>query len=143
MDVTPEMRAAYRATDYHVEAPEGGFVLRIGETSAWVRSRLAAHPEAGAVFVTAWNPFSVECSAADNARANESLEAELRASCATVLPGRGVGEEACWSEDSFLALPIAREAALELCRRHVQAAVVFVPADGVPELLFHPDARLP
>lgn len=92
----------------------------------------------GAVFITAWNPFGVVASDAENLSANAALRAELMAASLTVVDGYGASIDNSWREDSFFACPVSKPTAVALCVRHAQNAVVFVGADGIPELVFHP-----
>lgn len=143
-EVSRETHAAYRATAYHVATPAGDVVLRIGEACLWVREALLAHADhaAGAMFITAWNPYSVVCDEAVNVAANARLESALCAQGLTVWSGVGVSADGAWREPSILAMPVTRAEAEAWCRATDQNAVVFVARDGVPELLFHPDVRL-
>jgi hypothetical protein len=141
MELSRELLEAYRATSYHVITDEGEQILRIGVVNGWAQRALAGCGRDGAVFVTAWNPFSVSVGEDANTRANARLEAELRASVTHVWSGPGVSADGNWLEPSYFAYPVTRAAALTLCRGYDQAAVVFVGADGVPELVFHPDVR--
>lgn len=138
-----EVRAAYLATHYIVEADDGDLTLRIGEACPVLGQLLRRHGASGACFVTAWNPFGKPPSETDNAIANRRLEHDLRSHGWTVFAGRGEGEGSDWPpEPSFLALGPTRAEAIDLCQRYLQNAVVYAGVDTVPELLMHPDLVL-
>lgn len=139
MKIAPELVAAYKDTNYCVSAPDTAFILRIGHASEEAEKLMAASSAEGAVFVTAWNPFSQVSTPTDNDKANRVLKDELDKIASTVLSGIGSSPDGQFQEDSFFALPISRFMAMELCVRHDQNAVVFVHPNGLPELIFHPN----
>lgn len=112
--------------------------MRVGQLSEEARALMAHSSAQGAVFITAWNPFGRPASNAENKTANLALKSALEGAGLTVLEGYGVSPDGRWREDSFFAFPISRSAAIELCCRHAQNAVIFVDSDGVPELLLAP-----
>jgi hypothetical protein len=89
-----------------------------------------------ATFITAWNPFSEECCAQENATANAALEDDLKAQNRPYFHGEGQGTDPQWApEASFLALGLTQQAAIDLGRRYDQNAIVFAGDDAVPHLL--------
>lgn len=69
--------AAFAATDYVVDAANGPFVIRVGETATALDDQLDNRPWA---VITAHNPDGRRCPAGANAAAQRSLEACLRES---------------------------------------------------------------
>jgi hypothetical protein len=138
MEITEQLKEKYRDTDYCVKLPDAEIVLRIGQYSPRLEGLMDEHSAFGAVFITAWNPFGVVQDAADNASANASLQKYLAGAASFVFPGYGASQKGDWREESFLAMPVSRQAATEMCARYAQNAVVFIGPDGVPELLLHP-----
>ena len=139
MEITEQLIEKYRDTDYCVKLPDAEIVLRIGQYSPQLKSLMEEHSASGAVFITAWNPFGVVRGAGENISANASLQKDLAEMASVVFPGYGTSPWGDWQEESFLALPVSRQAATEMCARYAQNAVVFIGPDGVPELLFHLD----
>jgi hypothetical protein len=139
MEITEQLIEKYRDTDYCVRLPDAEIVLRVGQYSPRFKNLIEEHSAFGAVFITAWNPFGVVQGAAENISANASLQKDLAEMASVVFPGYGTSPGGDWQEESFLALPVSRQAATEMCARYAQNAVVFIGPNCVPELLFHPD----
>lgn len=126
--------AAYRATRWTVEAPSGPVDLRPGQ-------RLAdeAFPLPAAV-VTAYNPGSILRSADENLEADAALEAAVRAAagerrCYRAL-AHGSGPDAWrWEEPGFALTAVSLERAVAIGEAFGQNAILWVPADGVPQLV--------
>lgn len=143
MKISEELAAAYRNTNYCVSSSGKVFVLRIGVASEAVKEIMAAASASGAVFITAWNPFSKVLTEAENIAANEALKSDLEKVAASILNGYGSSPDTSWREDSFFAFPVERSASIKLCCQYRQNAVIFVSSDGVPELVFHPKTGTP
>lgn len=99
---------------------------------------LAASAAEGAVFITAWNPFGEKKSAPINNAANDKLKAELEKNGWLVLAGYGANQDNSWRENSFFAYPVSRQQAIVLCCSYAQNAIVYIDANGMPELIFNP-----
>jgi hypothetical protein len=118
-----DLDVAYRATVYCADTPEGPLTLRIGEVSAALDRLLGARGVASWALITAYNPGSVQTSAAEN----EARQLELRAAVMQAghffCDGAGVGDN--WpAEPSLLILGITEAAAAALGRRFGQLAIV-------------------
>jgi hypothetical protein len=114
---------AYRHTTY-VVALEEPILIRIGWNPRRLGRLLQTHNVSEWAFVTAWNPGSVALPAAENARRNEALAADLRRRW-TLVEGQGAGDDGTAPpEASFLVLGIGREAAVATARRYGQLAIV-------------------
>lgn len=133
--ISPELVDAYRATHFRV-LEEKPFILKVGETSA---DLLALHRSFGvdcSAFLTAYNPFSQMLSEADNLSRQTRLRSMLAEVQVAVLEGVGVDPSGEWpGEPSLLALGLSRAEAIELGNLFDQNAVVWIGADGVPELV--------
>lgn len=134
--ISDELVAAYHATEYRVTSSTHPFVLRIGHVSEALVDLFVQTGQTGATFITAENPFSQTTTMQENAANQARLHQDLSALGATILKGSGQGEDPTWpAEASYLAIGIAREQACELGRKYRQNAIVWIDADGVPELL--------
>jgi hypothetical protein len=117
---------AYERTTFCATDDDGREVcFRVGSKSARLESLLRRHGAATWAFITAWNPASVELSAAENEARQRQLQRELDAAGFKWLPGVGRGDDPAWTpEESVLALGIARAKAVALGRAFGQLAIV-------------------
>lgn len=134
--IPDELVAAYRATEYQVLSSTHPFVLRIGQQSENLVHLFAQTGKTGATFITAENPFSQTTTMQENAANQARLRQDLTAAKAIIFEGYGQGKDPAWpAEASYLAIGISREQACELGRKYLQNAIVWIDADGVPELV--------
>jgi len=127
---------AYLGTAYSAQTAVGGITLKIGVRSDESLRLFAASGADCAAFITAENPYSEPQTPAKNAERQRRLGEELTDLGFTHFPGEGQGEDPNWpAEASFLVLGLRREEASDLGRKYGQNAIVWVGADGVPELL--------
>lgn len=133
-----ELAFAYENACYRFHAGSRTIRFKTAHTCEYIRHLLRHDCAAGALFITAWNPYGVTKNAADNNRANEALLARLTTLNLRVLTGDGASPDNVWHEDSFLAYPVTTEQALALCRRYNQNAVVFIDSSGMARLLWNP-----
>lgn len=134
--ISDELVAAYRATEYRVTSSTDPVVLRIDRQSEDLINLFARAGKTGATFITAENPFSESLTESENAANQARLYQDLTASGATIFEGYGQGEDPAWpAEASYLAIGISREQACELGCKYQQNAIIWIDADGVPELL--------
>lgn len=120
----PALEAAYRATDYRVDAPSGSFTIRIGECPVDLEELLFDEVELDWAYLTACNPGSVRLSAEANARRTDELRTVLRADWPRHYPGASVGHDGTWREPSFLVLGVTESDAVALARHFGQNAIV-------------------
>jgi hypothetical protein len=121
----PALDAAYRATDYRVEdAPNGPFVIRIGEFSFDLEQLLFDEVEFDWAYLTACNPGSVRLTDDANARRTQELRDLLGRRWHYVYGGVSVGRDGAWREPSFLILGMTADEAIKIGRRFGQNAVV-------------------
>jgi hypothetical protein len=119
----PSLAAAYRATRYRVEHPDGPFVLRIGVRSRTLDRLLTRHGHHTWAFLTAWNPLSEITPPEQNAARQAWLEHDASRRWWPIFAGRGEGDG--WpAEVSLLILGISEFDASSLARIYRQAAVV-------------------
>jgi len=139
-----DLEAAYRTTDYVVEAVSGqvvgggehSLVLRVDIASQGLRALHRRYGVDCSCFITACNPFSQPLDEQTNLRRQEALAAELRRRSLAFLPGAGRHSSNDWPpEPSFLVLGLALEASKNLGRHYEQNAIVWAGADVVPRLI--------
>jgi Protein of unknown function (DUF3293) len=130
-----DLEAAYRATAYTAETPDGPLALRIGEASAALDCLLAVRGLTSWAYVTAYNPGSIPLSDAENERRQRELRAAVVQSDHPFYEGAGVGEG--WPpEPSLLVLGMDEAEATALARRFGQLAVVVGERGGPARLLW-------
>jgi hypothetical protein len=123
--------AAYRATHYVVDAPDGEVVLHVGAANDALAALMRAVHAPTAAVLTAHNPWSLATPAHANDAAQRELEAALAAHGIAMLPASGRDPSGAWPpETSVLALGLTREAADALARRFAQNAFVWVAGPG-------------
>lgn len=134
--IPPELIAAYEATHYVVEAPDGPFTLIIGEAQPRLQAIYRAHDAQSAAFLTAWNPFSERATASDNRAWQAELEQRAEALAIDQIRSRGIGSSDDWEpEDSTLIIGISLSDATALGRAFRQNAFVWCGEDAVPRLI--------
>lgn len=132
----PALVQAYRRTRYSAALDGEAIVLRVDVLSPVMAAAIAAAGAPGAAFITAENPYSTPSAAQDNAASQALLKSELAALGATVFEGVGQGDDPTWpGEASYLAVGISRDQACLLGRKYQQNAIVWVGANGTPELV--------
>ncbi len=136
--------AAYRATTYRIELDASRVIdLRIDIANPDLVALHGTRRVRSSVFVTAWNPFGVKRSDAENEAAMTRLEEWLDERGIAWLRGSGIGDDGAWpTEPSLLALGVSRDQADTLCVSFRQNAVVVCGSDGVPQLHLHPEVQL-
>jgi hypothetical protein len=134
-DVSSEQLAAFHATHYRVDDPNGLFVLRIGERSTELQRLHESHGAVSSAYLTAWNPLGEIVPFETNAQNQQALQRDLAELGVHVLPGEGRDPESGWAEQSVLAISLSREHALALGNRYRQLAIVFANQDAIPRLV--------
>ncbi len=130
---------SYLNTSYWAELirmDEQGANLRIGQPHPEaVTQQLEEFGIKSYAFITAWNPGSQPLDQWHNRWRNLNLEMELHPHCRLLRRGMGIGTNENWqSEESFWALDIPVEKAVEIGRQFGQNAMVVWQEGGVPEL---------
>ncbi len=115
------LETAYHATTYRVFSPP--IEIRTGAVHNTLDQLLEQHSALEWVFISAWNPMSVEQSATENDIAHQQLLAAVAAF--PHFEGAGVGDDGLWPpERSLLILGVSFEMAVGLGRRFRQQAIV-------------------
>lgn len=133
--IAEELQALYRASDYRVEEADPPFVMHIDQPCPELRHFMSGHGAQQVLFISAWNPGSVERSPEENRTAQQELETRLQDQGYQFF--RGVGEDpsgACPGEPCVLVLNWPEELVLELAREYGQNTVIWANGDGIPKL---------
>ena len=145
-EISAELVAAYRATEYRVRpaagfgtSPDCAFILRIDRYSAPLSQLFSASGHRCAAFITACNPFSLPRSS----EANHAACARLRDALIRHIPhpeeiieGEGGDPSGIWpGEESFLVLGLNLETSRALGRKFEQNAIVWAGPDAIPRLI--------
>ena len=130
---------SYLNTSYWTELillDDRGANLRIGQPHPHnLERQLEDYGIQRYAFITAWNPGSQPLDQWHNRWRNLSLELELHPQCRLIRRGLGIGTNDNWMpEESFWALDISMEKAVELGRQFGQNAIVVWQKEGVPQL---------
>lgn len=146
-EVSGDLIAAYRSTEYRIEAGAesgcGAITLRIDQHSEPLSRLFAASGHRCGAFITACNPFSVSQSHEENLAAcaclRDKLERRLH-SCpgkaGQIIEGTGRDSTGAWSaEKSFFALGLDLETSQALGKEFGQNAIVWAGSDAIPRLV--------
>lgn len=131
------LEAAFRATVYRVEMPEGRFDLRIGVAAAAFDECLRTRDVGRWGIVTACNPGAVRLSDDENRRCQAQLGERLAGLGWTFFAACNLDPEGAWPpEPGCLVLQIEREALCALAAEFSQLAVVCGETGSPPRLLW-------
>lgn len=131
----PAMIQAYRETHYRVDGSRE-YTLRIGHYSEALQHAHHLHEVTCSAYITAYNPYSVTKTEAENVRLQQALEQELLDRKWVFQRGFGQHPANGWpAEPSVLIFGLNLDAAKELGRRFEQNALVWNGADAVPRLV--------
>jgi hypothetical protein len=130
------LRAAFRATRYCFDSPDGELVLRIDTPNAALRALLRSQHSDCAAVLTAFNPQGRQRNRAANLAAQTQLQRDLGAAGFTLLGGRNEDPAREWVEESFLVIGIDMAAAMSQAARHDQLAFLWTDAaSATPRLI--------
>lgn len=133
--ISKELLNSYCATDFHVFS-ESPFVLKIGQNS---KDLAEIHHTAGvssSAFITAYNPYSAECTDEQNLEAQSRLLKSINLLGLKTIQGEGRDSKGKWpGEPSLLVLGCENAQAQELGRLFQQNAIVWCGENVVPELV--------
>ncbi len=136
-----ELEASFRATHYRVSEHPHNFIIRIGEASQPVEALFWDYSLASAIYITAYNPFSVKKPDAVNEAANAKLRQRLEALGAVAISegeGKDPDPQATWpSEASFLALGLDEKTGQALAQEFWQWAFVLMERGKTPALVWN------
>lgn len=134
MVLTPELAAAYWATEYRVFAEDGVITLHPGTISSELAALQRRYGVRSSAFLTAYNPRSVP----HEESWNRQRQAELAALVAPRWPslrGVGVSTTGDWPpEESLLIMGISLEEAQKLGSQYDQFAFLFGDENGCVRL---------
>lgn len=126
---------AYVETDYVVHT-QPSITLRVNEQSPQMMKLHKQHRVACSAFITAFNPYSQSCTPEVNLSRQKELMSELKVRSLKFIEGIGQHPSNEWpGEPSLLVLGLSLEAAKTLGSRFEQNALVWIGADGIPELV--------
>lgn len=125
MTITPELIAAYKSTNFEVQTPEAGIVLKADQTNPEFDKFLQSRGVATSVIITAWNPWSEPRSREKNKESQRIMEDLMRNAGFILLPAAGVDPTGGWEpEQSCCALGMAEEEGILWGTRFQQNAVI-------------------
>ena len=120
-----DLLAAYRSTDFIIQAPDGELTMRCEHDNDAIDDLLARLGKRNSAFITAHNPGSVKLRSSENAQRHQELLHEVKRIGYLHFPGRGVGKDSNWDpEDSVFIVGIPKSEAQELGRAFGQIAIV-------------------
>ncbi len=134
--IDPELLAIYRASNYRVDDADPPFVMHIDVLCTPLKALMQRYGHTSALFISAWNPGSIQRSDGENAVAQAHLEARLCAEGFRMF--HGVGEDPggqCAGEPCLLVLGWPHHDAKTLAQEYGQNAVLWSGADGIPRLV--------
>lgn len=128
--------AAYRATQYKVDAPGGAFTLHVDEPSVALAALYETFSVDSAAYLTAYNPFSRQASLEENISAKRALAMALRSKGLHWLRGEAVDSHGVWpAEPSVLVLGIDPDTAFDLACQFDQNGFLLCGDDALPRLV--------
>ena len=134
-NIPSDLIEAYRATHFTVLEPRA-LTLRVDNHSAELAKLFKEMDVSTAGYLTAWNPYSAETSAADNAAAQLSLIRRLSLEDYPTLKALGVDPAGKWpGEESVFVPGLDLEHAKSLGVEFGQNAIVWAGPDAVPQLV--------
>src|ERR1700743_173316 len=126
------LEAAYLATTFRVEAPNGNIDIRVGPTQQKIDALLVQVRATEWAYVTAWNPGSRRERADQNTFAQDELLRLVRDRGFVFYEGLGIPDLEGWApERSAWIAGIGRREAIELGRQFGQNAIVIGSLGGV------------
>jgi hypothetical protein len=134
-EISPLTIKAYLETDYCISG-EYPFVLRVGVANEPLAKLFKQLKKNCGVYVTAFNPFSIDSGESANAARQIELEQELIRRNLTFLYGIGKHPSGEWpAETSYFVLGLSLDAAKALGKKYDQNAVVWCGSDAIPKLV--------
>ena len=134
-NIPSDLIEAYRATHFKVLEPRP-ITLRVDHHSAELAELFKEMGVSSAGYLTAWNPYSAETSAADNEAAQLSLIRNLSLEGYPTLKALGVDPAGEWpGEESVFVPGLDLERAKSLGVEFGQNAILWAGSDAVPQLV--------
>jgi hypothetical protein len=134
-NIPSDLIEAYRTTHFTVLEPRP-LTLRVDHHSAELAELFKEMGVSSAGYLTAWNAYSAEASAADNEAAQLSLIRSLSLEGYPTLKALGVDPAGEWpGEESVFVPGLGLERAKSLGVEFGQNAIVWAGSDAVPQLV--------
>ncbi|MCX7627423.1 MAG: DUF3293 domain-containing protein [Methylophilaceae bacterium] len=127
--------AAYRATSYVAQLPEGPLVLRVDVHAPALARLMRESGQKEGAFISACNPGSIPLDEAQNAVRHTQLLIKVQQLGVLFYQGMGIPEGTDWHpEPSLLILGISRSQAHALAAEFGQNALLYFEEDATPRL---------
>ena len=142
--ISKDLASAYLDTIYVFDDENEEIVIRVGKASPDLARLMKKHGVNSAAFLTAFNPYSVPSTTAENISNQNRLIADIHTLGLETISGKGIDPFDVWpSENSVLALGISLQDAECLADQYRQNAFLWITGnDGYVELnLRHPIER--
>lgn len=137
MTTNHDLTAAYRATTFRVQGPEGNIDIRIGRRHAQLDALLTDLVRTEWAYITAWNPSSRPLTLEQNASAHTELVRLVRDRGLPYYEGYGIPDSEGWSpERSVWIAGLGRNAATAIGTLFGQKAIVVGSKGDAAVLLF-------
>jgi uncharacterized protein DUF3293 len=94
-----DLLAAYRSTDFIIQAPDGELTMRCEHDNDAIDDLLARLGKRNCAFITAHNPGSVKLKNFENAQRHQELLHAVTRSGLPHFPGRGVAKDSNWDPE--------------------------------------------
>ena len=134
-NIPSDLIEAYRATHFTVLEPRP-LTLRVGHHSSELAELFKEMGVSSAGYLTSWNPYSAETSAADNEAAQLSLIRSLALEGYPTLRALGVDPSGEWPGEQSVFVPgLEIERAKSFGNQFGQNAIVWIGDDAIPQLI--------
>jgi len=135
-NISPELIAVYRDTQFHVTNSGKSFTLRIDKFSTELDELLKKHNKHSSAYITACNPQSIQLTEEQISKRHMELKKDLESYNCVIYEGFGEDPRGEWvSEKSYLALGISEKDACKLEMKYRQNAIVCSKRDAIPRLV--------
>jgi hypothetical protein len=133
----PGLVMAYMETDYVLDIDDEECVVRVqGEVPERLAKYLESNKAESWTIISAYNPYSLELSTAENQRRHGLLQELLTGLQYKCYPAVGRSAAGDWEEPSLLVLDLSYDMARSLGTVFEQNAVVFGERGAVVEMIF-------
>ena len=138
MSLRAQWEAAYMATTYEIDRPQGApWKLRVGEHDAAFSHWLATRGVHRWAMLTAVNPRSLSLSSQENESRMTELTDHLERSGLRWRKGRSYGDDGLWEMEPMAWLPDSPQGtASRFCQRWEQVAYLYGQRETAPKLFF-------
>jgi hypothetical protein len=142
--ISKDLASAYLDAIYVLDGENGDIVIRVGKASSDLARLMKKHRVNSAAFLTAFNPYSMPSTTAENISNQNHLVADIHALGLEGIFGKGIDPSDVWpSEKSVLALGISLQDAERFADQYRQNAFLWITGSGgyVELNLRHPIER--